>query len=393
MKILMLSDVYFPRVNGVSTSIATFRRELQRQGHEVVLIAPRYPQGGHGESGSIRIDCIAVPGDPEDRIMSFRQAVSAGSRLDGIDLVHVHTPFVAHYAGLRLANRFGVPCVATYHTLFEGYGAHYIPYLPQRWVEAATRRLSRRQCNAVAGVIAPSQPLADALRRYGVTTRIEVVPTGLEHSELAGGDGAAFRERLGIAPDAPVLVYVGRMAYEKNIEFLLDVVSIVRHRLPSVVCLLAGEGPALQALRQDVRQRGLDANVRFAGYLRRDGELQSCYRAGDVFVFASRTETQGLVLLEAMALGVPVVGLAAMGTREILLPQQGCLVAEDSVADFAAKTIQVLENPILRQVLAADAQDYAQLWSIEAMTERLVRFYREVREAAACQQPVGAGVA
>lgn len=393
MKILMLSDVYFPRVNGVSTSIATFRRELQRQGHDVVLIAPRYPQAGPAEPGSIRIGSVAVPGDPEDRIMSFRQAVAAGSRLEGIDLVHVHTPFVAHYAGLSLAKRFGVPCVATYHTLFEGYGAHYLPFLPQRWVEAATRRLSRRQCDAVAGVIAPSQPLADALRRYGVTTRIDVVPTGLERSELAGGDGAAFRQRVAIAADAPVLVYVGRIAYEKNIEFLLDVISIVRHRLPTVVCLLAGEGPALRALRREVRQRGLEANVRFVGYLRRDGELQSCYRAGDVFVFASRTETQGLVLLEAMALGVPVVGLAAMGTREILLPQQGCLVAEDSVADFAAKTVQLLENPLLREELAADARDYAQQWSIEAMTERLVKFYREVRESAVCHRQIGAGVA
>ena len=149
MNILMLSDVYFPRVNGVSTSMQTFRSELQTLGHEVAIIAPEYPRATADEPGIERIASRRVPFDPEDRMMRPRALARRLALIQPgqFDLIHVQTPFVAHYAGLRLARRLGVPCLETYHTFFEEYLFHYLPVLPKGLLRAITRRFSRRQCN------------------------------------------------------------------------------------------------------------------------------------------------------------------------------------------------------------------------------------------------------
>ena len=379
MKILMLSDVYFPRVNGVSTSIAHFRRELQAQGHEVWLIAPDY-LAAEADPRILRLPARVVPFDPEDRIMSPRRLRQLLPRLKELsfDLLHVHTPFSAHYAGTWLARQLGVPCIETYHTFFEAYGAHYFPWLPKSWLRAGTRWLSRRQGNAVDGLIAPSRAMADALAGYGVKTPIEVIPTGIQPSEMHCGDGAALRRRLEILPEQPTMVFVSRIAHEKNLGFLLSVVERLRARIPELRCLIAGAGPAAGWLRTEVNRRGLSEIVILLGNLSRQGELQSCYRAGDVFVFPSRTETQGLVLLEAMAAGVPVVGMAAMGAADVLGPQRGCRVAADDVEDFADRSLELLQNRELRARIAEEAVQYADEWSAPAMAERLAAFYRRV---------------
>jgi glycosyltransferase involved in cell wall biosynthesis len=309
----MLSDVYFPRVNGVSTSIQTFRRDLEAQGCNSVLVAPQYPQTRDDEPGILRVRSRYLPFDPEDRAVvasELKRVVRA--RGAGFDLVHVHTPFLAHAVGVRLARRLGLPVVETYHTFFEEYFHHYLPFVPRAALRALARAVSRRQCNAVDAVIAPSPQMADVLREYGVRTEIRVIPTGLDLGRLAGGDGERFRARHGIAPGRPVALTVGRVAFEKNIRFLIAMLERVRHAIPDVLLVIAGEGPALPALKREVGERGLAGHVCFVGYLDRGGPLLDCYRSADVFVFASRTETQGLVLLEAMALGLPVVSTAVM---------------------------------------------------------------------------------
>lgn len=159
LKILMISDVYFPRVNGVSTSIASFRAALERIGHSVTLICPDYPVGQVNEPGVLRIPSRQVPGDPEDRMMRYRDLLALAAKLadEDVDLIHVHTPFTAHYAGVALGRQLGLPVVATYHTLFEEYIHHYIRWLPRRWLRLAARRLSVHQCQQLDALVAPSR--------------------------------------------------------------------------------------------------------------------------------------------------------------------------------------------------------------------------------------------
>lgn len=378
----MLSDVYFPRVNGVSTSIHTFRHQARRRGHPVTLLAPRYGLGEEDEAEVVRIPSRRVPGDPEDRMVKLLRMVQAGRRRagEGFDLIHVQTPFVAHYAGLRLARELELPVVETYHTYFEEYLGHYVPFLPDALLRRLARSFSRRQCNQLDGLIVPSRAMREVLQRYGVTTRTAVIPTGLAPADLERGDGPAFRVRRGIAAGRPVLLCVGRMAYEKNLGFLLQVLARVVERRPETLLVLAGEGPARASLEALARRLGLTDNTLFVGYLARDGALQDCYQAADAFLFASRAETQGLVLLEAMAQGLPVVSTAVMGTRELLDAGRGALVAAEEVEDFAAKVLALLDDPGLARRLGEEGEALAREWSSERLVEPILGFYREIVE-------------
>ena len=382
MKILMISDVYFPRINGVSTSIATFRRELEARGHEAHLIAPDYGLLTEDERFIHRIPSRAVILDPEDRMMKMGAVLAMRDWLHqaDFDIVHIQTPFLAHYLGVRLAKELGVPKVETYHTFFEEYLYHYVPFLPRRFMRFLARRLSSHQCNNLDGLVVPSTSMLDVLRRYGIESHAEVIPTGLEPESFEPGNGPAFRLKHGIPAQRPVMAYIGRVAFEKNITFLLKVAARIRQSIPDVLLVVAGEGPALPRLRQEVEDLGISNNVSFVGYLDRRRALPDCYRAADVFVFASHTETQGLVLLEAMAQGVPVVALAKMGAKDVLRQGEGALIAEDDIGDFSAKVMQLLAGKDAASRLGALGKAYAGTWSAGMLAEKLTHFYRGVIE-------------
>jgi glycosyltransferase involved in cell wall biosynthesis len=383
MRILFVSDVYFPRVNGVSTSIKTFTHALERLGHEVTLIAPDYGDNGPRDARIERIPARMVPFDPEDRLMARGAVLARAERLraTNFDVVHIHTPFVAHYAGRALARTLGLPTVESYHTFFEEYLFHYVPLLPKAWLRALARRFSRAQCNEVDAVVVPSGPMHEVLLRYGVRTPMEILPTGMELDRFIGGDGVGFRARHGIAPERPVLLHVGRVAFEKNIGFLLQVLERVRRAVPDALLIIAGEGPAQAALQRQAAQLQLDDNVRFLGYMDRETELLDCYRAADVKVFASRTETQGLVLLEAMALGCPVVSTAIMGTRDVLKPGCGAVVVNEDLTEYATAVVRVLRDAELRARMGREGMDYVRSWSADALASRLVTLYGAVIDA------------
>jgi 1,2-diacylglycerol 3-alpha-glucosyltransferase len=379
-RILMVSDVYFPRVNGVSTSIQTFRRDLASLGCESRLIAPAYPVERADEPGILRVRSRYLPLDPEDRILrrgDFRRVAAA---FEGqVDVVHVQTPFLAHYLGAGLARRLRVPLVVSYHTYFEHYFHHYLPLVPAAWLKWLARTVTRSQLQGVDCVIAPSPQMAEALAAYGVTAPIEVLPTGLDMELFRGGDGPRFRSAHGIPADRPVMLTVGRVAFEKNLEFLIDVLEHVQREIPDVLLVIAGEGPALESLRRDVARRGLAGHVLFVGYLDRATGLLDCYRGADVFVFASRTETQGLVLLESMAVGTPVVSTAVMGTRAVLDRAPGAIVVGEAVPEFSGAVAELLRDPDRRRVLgSAAANDVALRWSGPEMARRLLYLYRRL---------------
>ncbi len=387
MRILMVSDVYFPRVNGVSTSIQTLRQALAAAGHASVLVAPDYP-GTVAEPDLVRVPGWQIPRDPEDRLMHPRALAAALDSLDAadFDLVHIHTPFLAHRAGVRWARKHGLPCVETYHTLFEEYFHHYLPFVPKAWLAAAARMISRKECDGVTAVIAPSSAMKHALQAYGVTRPVHVIPTGLRLADFDACDGPAFRVRQDIAPERPVMAYVGRVAFEKNLDFLLRVTEAVRRELPDVLLVIAGEGPARASLERAVAKLRLTDNVRFVGYLERRTELPACYCAADVFVFASKTETQGLVLLEAMALGVPVVALAEMGTRDVLKEGAGCRIAPADEAGFAATLLPLLADRAAARALGAAGKPYAAGWSETKMQDQILQLYRSLASPRAAER-------
>ncbi|MDZ4253040.1 MAG: glycosyltransferase [Sulfuritalea sp.] len=402
MHVLMISDVYFPRINGVSTSIQTFHTTLARLGVRVTIVAPDYP-GTDSEADAnadvLRLASRQVPLDPEDRLMQWRLLAQLDRRLASanfcdVDLVHVQTPFAAHYAGLRLARARGIPCIATYHTHFEEYLFHYIRFLPRSALRYAARSLARHQCAALDAVVVPSQPMAATLCGYGVAAPLHVIATGLPESQFLRGDGQRFRQQWVIAPERKLALFVGRAAHEKNIGFLLEMLAIARRQRPELMLVIAGEGPALPALRRQAAALRIEDHVRFVGYLPRDGGLRDCYAAADVFTFASLTETQGLVLLEAMASGLPVLAIPALGAAEIILPQRGAIAAADTVEAFAAQLAALLGRTSQLAAMSSEGIAFAREWDATAQGSRLAALYRQLLRiplAVDCKQPVSAG--
>lgn len=383
----MISDVYFPRINGVSTSIQSFRSELIASGHRVTLICPDYPESHSLERAGDQLDdedILRIPSrsvlfDPEDRMMSYGTIINLLPILRGrnIDLVHIHTPFVAHYAGVKVARALAVPVVESYHTFFEEYLYNYIRWLPRNWLKRAARFFSKSQCNAVDALVVPSSPMRNALQTYGVGTEMHIIPTGLNLDAFRTPPESDFRARLSIREDQPLLLYVGRVALEKNIEFLLTMMPFVLRQTPDAILVIAGEGPAESHLQRKVADMGLHASVKFVGYMRRDGALQDAYRAADLFVFASRTETQGLVLLEALALGTPVVALGIMGTLDVLDEDGGCVIAPEAPSGFAEAVNKVLAHPEHYQQLVDQAPRYADTWTATQKTQHLLDMYHQ----------------
>jgi glycosyltransferase involved in cell wall biosynthesis len=381
MKILYISDVYFPRINGVSTSIRTFVKQMQSLGHEVHLLAPDYAASTEDESWIKRIPARSIYFDPEDKLMKWNAVMQKlpDLRRENYDLIHVHTPFVAHYAGLRLARELNVPCIETYHTFFEDYLHHYLPWVPKLIARGIARTISKRQCNAVDAIVAPSAPMLSVLRAYGVRATAEVIPTGLQEHSFKDADGTAFRTKYDIPLERPMLLFVGRVAFEKNISFLLEMTKVLIEKHPDALLVVAGQGPAEKSLHQLAVDLGLDHNIKFIGYLDRNTELNACYQAADIFVFSSKSETQGLVLLEAMAQGTPVVAIAELGTASILIEGKGALIAPDNIEGFADKVHYLLKYPEDRYELGKAALMYATAnWTAKLQAERMLHFYHHI---------------
>ena len=381
MNILMLSDVYFPRVNGVSTSIQTYCRELVRMGHGVTIVAPDYGiPDTQTEFEILRLPSRKLSFDPEDRLIkrSSLPALLRNLVQRHWDVIHIHTPFRAHQIGVRLARMTGRPTVESYHTYFEEYVANYLPWLPRPIGRFGVRLFSRRLCADVDHLIVPSEQMAAVLCDYGIKTPATVIPTGIRLEEFAGGDGAKFRQRHDIAKDRPMLLTVGRLAIEKNIDFLLEVTARLVPQFPSLLFIIAGEGPDEERLKHRVAELKLEANVRFLGNLDRRTELLDCYRACDVFVFASSTETQGLVLIEAMALGAPIVSTAVMGTATVLKGARSARVSEIDAVTFADHVDALLQSQSERESLSAAGPRDANAWSAPVLMGNVLELYAQV---------------
>jgi 1,2-diacylglycerol 3-alpha-glucosyltransferase len=381
MNILMISDVYFPRVNGVSTSMQTFCRELAANGHAVTIVAPDYGVPERDDEFEIvRLPSSRIFFDPEDRLIhrsAMRRAVTELAQQHW-DVIHIHTPFRAHQIGVELARRTGRPTVESYHTYFEEYVANYLPWFPTAPLRFLVRRFSRKLCESVDHLIVPTSEMADVLQRYGIRTPSTVVPTGIRLEEFAHGDGARFRRTHGIGENQPMLLTVSRLAIEKNIDFLLEVAAKLKDEFRDFVFVVAGEGPDAPRLKKLASSLGLDERVRFLGNLDRNTTLLDCYSAADVFVFASSTETQGLVLIEAMACGAPIVSTAVMGTATVLRDTKSALIAEEDVGDFSSKVARLLRSPEERARLSAAGPVDAEKWGAASLMRKVFGTYERL---------------
>lgn len=357
MRVGIFTNNYLPLRGGVTTAVETLSEGLKARGHCAWIFAPRFP-GPSADPPEI----FRVPSLPAFTYPEFSLAIPWSRRLarivDKLDLeiFHAQHPFLLGRAAERLARARGRPLVLTYHTHYEKY-AHYVP-LHQRLVERLAVSWSARFANRSDLVIAPSNAVRAELQRRGVARPIEVVPTGVPLHRFAPGDRSRARAVLGLPPADLILLYVGRLDREKSVELLLDAFPLVVDALPGARFLLVGQGTQGEKLRARARAVPAGERVSFLGGKPRD-TLPDYYRAADLFWFASQTETQGLVLAEAHACGLPAVAVRAPGVEEVVSDgETGLLVKPDPQA-LAEAALGLLLDPGRRRAMGDRAREVA----------------------------------
>jgi len=363
MNIVMLTNTYTPHVGGVARSVESFTAEYRRRGHRVLVVAPEFANQPQDETDVVRIQAIQnFNGSDFSAVLPVSGLLTEALDAFRPDLVHSHHPYLLGMTALRVARYRELPLVFTHHTLYEQY-THYVP-----GDSPAFRRfvieLATRYANLCDQVFAPSESIATLLRERGVEAPIAVVPTGVNVERFAQGNGTDFRRTMGIPDNAFVAGHLGRLAPEKNLVFLAEAVAAFLKTEPRAHFLLVGKGPSEADIRAIFEREGLSARLHVAGILDHP-QLADAYHAMDVFAFASKSETQGMVLTEAMAASMPVVGLDAPGVREVVKDQHnGRLLYEESVEAFRAALQWVAELPAerrrqLRQSAVATAEDFS----------------------------------
>lgn len=383
MKILMATNTFAPLVGGLEKSVETFAEEYRERGHQVVVITPEADGRPEDERDVIRMPAIQnivgtefslklpLPGVLTEALGDFHP-----------DIVHAHHPFLIGATALRLAYKLESPLVFTHHTLFE-QNTHYLPGVGES--ESMKRfvvELATGFANLSDMVFAPSGSVRDLLIERGVESPIEIVPTGIDVVFFSKGNGAAVREKLSIPSEAFVVGHLGRLAPEKNLEFLSDAVACCLKKNTSAYYLIAGKGPSEDAIRERFEKEGLGDRLKFAGVVQGQ-DLVDTYHAMDVFAFASHSETQGMVLAEAMAAGVPVVGIDASGVRDVVLDgKNGRLLYGESPEEFCSALVGIgALDKSAREAFAAAARATAEEFSKARCTEKALSVYaRMLRE-------------
>jgi glycosyltransferase involved in cell wall biosynthesis len=380
MRILMMTNTFTPHVGGVARSVEAFTASYRKLGHRVLVVAPEFDHMPGEETDVVRIPAIQnFNGSDFSVVLPVPGFLHAAVEAFQPEIVHSHHPFLIGSTALRLARQFMLPIVFTHHTMYEQY-THYVPG-DSETLKRFVINLSIRYANLCDQVFAPSASIASVLRRREVVVPIDVVPTGVSLELMSRGDGAGFRAVMGIPKDAFVVGHVGRLAPEKNLGFLTDAVVAFLTSNPRACFLLVGRGPSESPLRRAFQKAGLADRLYETGVLTHPF-LASAYQAMDLFAFASKSETQGMVLTEANAAGVPVVALDASGVREVVVNgKNGRLLKEETVEAFSSAFRWLAEmTPEHRQELRQAAKAAAERISLETTAQKALSIYEAILE-------------
>jgi len=391
VKIAIATDNYWPRVSGMAVSIDTFRQALEAQGHELHVLAPAYPDMDPdidvkaGRKNVTRFRGHAFWVSREDPLVWPSEMRAIYDLLDRVnpDVVHVQTEFTLGLIAGRWAKHNGVPLVATFHTFWQDYISNYAKFLPWKVTRWLVRSVSRRIGRTADAVVAPTSRMRDVLLGYGIEAPITVIPTGFQEACFAGVNRAQEKKNSFLYEQHPqlrgkkVLLTVGRIGKEKNHDFLVKVMDELKHSDPNAMWLVVGGGPYQPHVEAELAKRGLRDRAVFAGYLPRE-KVKHAFALADIFMFASKTETQGLVTVEAMSVGTPVVAVGEMGTRDVMSGDNGVFMMKEEVGPFAARVHELLNDPALYVSKSAEARRHSRRFSSSVLAEQMAGIYRSV---------------
>jgi len=378
MKIAIFTNNYLPNPYGVSGSVESFRKEFEWLGHEVFVFAPRW-KGYHDENPRV----FRYPSIETNIKIKFPIAIPWSRKISSIleninlDVVHSQHPNLLGSAAIRWAKKKDIPLVFTWHTLYDQY-AHFVLFVPRRLAAWLAIRNARNFANKADAVVVPTPSVGEIIKKWGVTNKnIIPIPTGVEEEQFANPDRESIRRKYNIAGDEVLLFVMTRLTAEKNMEFLLDAALDVLRKNPKTKFMICGDGDLKERLAKKTKGAGLSEKMVFAGIIS-NGEKKNYYAAGDIFVYASRSETQGMVLTEAMYSGLPIVAVRATGVEDIVEDEKTGFLVEENKREFADAVQKLINDPDLRIRFGEEAKRVVcEKYTSKVCVERMLGVYEK----------------
>lgn len=380
MNIAMFTNAYAPIVGGVARSVETFAETLRTMGHQVLVVTVTVSGATQSSDHVFRLPAIKhiagtqfslklpIPASLRDRLDAFNP-----------DIIHSHHPFMLGDTALRVARRRGRPLLFTHHTRYEHYAYQFRH--DSKVLENICKAVATEYANLCDAVIAPSPSIKQLIQKRGVTPPVDVIPTGVDIQRYAAGDRKASRKRRGIPAEAFVVGYLGRVAEVKNIEFLARAVMRFLQRCPTAWFLIAGDGDSVGTVKQILLDGGVANRSVITGDIS-GHTIADVYAAMDVFAFASKTDTQGIVLIEAFSAGIPVIALDAPGPRDTIEDgRTGRLLHADiSENMFTQALFDIFRNEATRRGWSDAARERVKDYDAGKCAERLISCYQATQQ-------------
>jgi 1,2-diacylglycerol 3-alpha-glucosyltransferase len=383
MNIAFFTNCYKPLLNGVVSSVVSLKEAYERKGHHTYIFAPRVEGYTDQEENVFRYRSVNLTSK-----VKYPIAIPLSLRANKVitqfkpDVVHIHHPFVLSMPAIMYGVKLKIPKILTIHTQYERY-AYYVSPIPQIITNEAIKRIIFSLAIKVDVITTPSQSMKDLIGRYGIKKEIVVIPNAINLSVFQKKNEQQCKiliEQLSLERDDVVILYVGRISFEKNVDKIIKALAIVRERnITNVKLVLVGEGTAMKKIREMVHSLGIAEMVKLVGSV--NNEIVKCYyQISDIFAFASTSETFGMVIIEALASGLPVLAVKAPGAIDIVTDGIDGMLVEDDVAQFADCLEILVKNKDLRQKFSENAINTAQRYSVETVSDQMLDLYQRMIE-------------
>ncbi len=381
MRIGLFTDSYAPQVSGVVTVVRVLKAELERLGHKVYIFTVSHKEAAP-DSNIIRVKSFQFPNEPQHRVGVFsNHEIIKKAKECNLDIIHTHSEFSLYFAAKAVSQKLKIPMVHTLHTYYPDY-LYYVPlfepFLRNREYKLLRRILKYHKC-----IIAPSRKIYHYLEKHNFSQPIKIIPNGIELKAFSAGQEnsspkalQAFREAYRINPEEELVVFVGRLAIEKNIVTLLNNFKKMHDVMPKLKLLIAGDGPDRRDLLSYTKSLGLENAVLYLGYLNWPDEISTCYAVSKLFMSASHSEVHPITFIEAMAAGLPVVCAQDISIQDMVLNGENGFAVEDDTKLWE-KALEILADPAKQESMGKRSAELSANYSVKTFVERMTKLYEE----------------